>query len=235
MRGKLEWLSEEEGSIVFYHQDKPFMTLQVFTVGEEEAELRIQDVVFSENSGESVEMQEEVIYKMTECISEAFRLLWEEGFQETVLVEANDTKVAEILDSTDVVRLAYKEYMMKRDFSRQKSTSCGLNSLCLTKTEDGYYCENRDGTFVSRLLNYGQTKEQVPGFYLYEVEVKEAKRNRGIATACLRELFDKLSEQSAVTVYLQVGSYNGPAVHLYEKLGFEICEELRYYAMAEEE
>ena len=65
MRGKLEWLSEEEGSIVFYHQDKPFMTLQVFTVGEEEAELRIQDVVFSENSGESVEMQEEVILRTT--------------------------------------------------------------------------------------------------------------------------------------------------------------------------
>ena len=233
MKNRLEWLSEDEGRIVFTNQEKPFMTVQVFPVGEEEAELRIQDVVYPENDNENADLREKLICKMTNYISESFRLLWKEGFEETILVEPLNTKVAEILDSTDVVQLVYKEYMMKRNFARQKSTGCGLTSLCLTKTEDGYDCENTEGTFFCRLLNYEKTEIAGTCFYLYEVEVDKSKRNQGIATACLRSLFHKLSEQSEVTVYLQVGSYNEPAVHLYEKLGFEISEELRYYAMTE--
>lgn len=233
MKRKMEWLSEEEGSIVFYKQEEPFVTVGVFPVGEEESELRIQDVVFPENDSKNVNLQDKIICEMMDCISESFRLLWEEGFEETILVEPKETKVAKILDSTDVVQMVYKEYMMKRKFSRQKSTGCGSASLYLTKTEEGYCCENREGTFFCRLLNYGQTAPSEQSFYLYEVEVDETKRNQGIATTCLGELFKLLSQQSAVTVYLQVGSYNEPAVHLYEKLGFEVCEELRYYAVAE--
>ncbi len=235
MKYRLEWLSEDEGSITFLEGGEPFMTLKVFLVGEEEAELRIQDVVFLENDRKTSDLQEKVITKMTECISESFRLLWEEGFEETILVEPKESKLAEILDSTDVVSLVYKEYMMKRDFARHKSTGCGLPALRLTKNEDGYDCENAEGTFFCRLLDYEKTKEQKRCFYLYEVEVDAVKRNQGIATACLRKLFELLAEQSPVTVYLQVGSYNEPAVHLYEKLEFEISEELRYYTMAEDD
>ncbi|MBP3577971.1 MAG: GNAT family N-acetyltransferase [Lachnospiraceae bacterium] len=235
MKYRLEWLSEDEGSITFLEGGEPFMTLKVFLVGEEEAELRIQDVVFLKNDNRNKNLSEKLICKMTKCISESFRLLWEEGFEETILVEPKETNLAEILDSTSVVCLAYKEYMMKREFSRQKTTDCGLPSLCLTKSEDGYDCENAEGTFFCRLLDYEKTKEQKRCFYLYEVEVDAVKRNQGIATACLRKLFELLAEQSPVTVYLQVGSYNEPAVHLYEKLEFEISEELRYYTMAEDD
>ena len=235
MKYRLEWLSEDEGSITFLDGGEPFMTVQVFPVGEEEAELRIQDVVFLKNDNKNKNLSKKLICKMTKCISESFRLLWEEGFEETILVEPKETNLAEILDSTEVVCLAYKEYMMKRDFSRQKSTDCGLPPLCLTKSEDGYVCKNEEGSFFCKLLEHEKTEGQDKSFYLYEVEVDASKRNRGIATACLNALFDKLSEQSAVTVYLQVGSYNEPAVHLYEKLGFYISEELRYYALAEEE
>lgn len=234
MKHRLEWLSEEEGCIVFTDQEGPFMTMQVFPVGEEEAELRIQDIVFLKNDNKNKNLSKKLICKMTKCISESFRLLWEEGFEETILVEPKETKLAEILDSTNVVFLAYKEYMMKREFPRQKSTGCGLSSLCLTKTAEGYVCKNEEETFFCKLLEHEKTKGKGKSFYLYEVEVDPAKRNRGIATSCLSTLFDKLSEQSEITVYLQVGSYNGPAVHLYEKLGFEISEELRYYAMTEE-
>ncbi len=234
MESRLEWLSEEEGQISFYDEKKLFLTVQVFVTGEEEAEFRLQDIVFPENKAKSYNMCREVISKMTRCVSKSFRLLWEEGFEETTLVEHTGTKLAEILDSTKVVRLAYKEYMMKRHFSLHKSTDCGLSSLNLTKTEDGYTCENEEKTFFCRLLNYESTQPEEVCFYLYEVEVKKKKRNKGIATACLTELFRRLCSQSAVTIYLQVGSYNEPAVHLYEKLGFAISEALCYYTMTEE-
>ena len=82
------------------------------------------------------------------------------------------------------------------------------------------------------MLSYGEEGEQ--NFYLYEVEVEKKFRNEGIATRCLTGLFSLLSQEAPVTVYLQVGSYNEPAVHLYKKLGFDISEELGYYVLEEE-
>jgi len=234
MESKQEWLSEEEGCITFYDENGRFLTAQVFITGEEEAEFRLQDVVFPEIKTKNGNMHEKIIHKMTECISETFRILWENGLEETTLVEAEGTKTAEILNSTNVVRIVYKEYMMKRRFSVQKPTDCGLPSLKLTKTEDGYVCENEQKSFFCRLLNYGSVQPGEDCYYLYEVEVDKKKRNKGIATDCLTELFRRLCVQSAVTIYLQVGSYNEPAVHLYEKLGFEISEAWCYYTMTEQ-
>ncbi len=82
------------------------------------------------------------------------------------------------------------------------------------------------------MLNYEANAEE-RCFYLYEVEVAKNVRNTGIATKCLNRLFQMLAAEQPVTVYLQVGSYNEPAVHLYKKLGFEISEELCYYTMNE--
>ena len=234
MESRQEWLSKEEGRITFYDENGQFLTAQVFITGDEEAEFRLQDIVFPKTKTKSDNICEKIIYKMTECVSETFRILWENGLEETTLVEEEGTKTAEILGSTNVVQLAYKEYMMKHYFSAQKSTNCGLNSLILTKTEDGYVCENEQKSFFCRLLNYEAVRPGEQSFYLYEVEVDKKKRNRGIATDCLTELFQRLCSQSAVTIYLQVGSYNEPAVHLYEKLGFEISQALCYYTLAEE-
>ena len=71
-------------------------------------------------------------------------------------------------------------------------------------------------------------------FYLYEVEVLEHLRNQGIATNCLQQLGSDLVKKSKgreVTIFLQVGSYNEPAIHLYQKLGFELSEEICYNTM----
>lgn len=234
MKNRVEWLSEEEGRIFFYEKEMPFLTMEIFLTGEEEAELKIQDMVFESGWEENDKMQQEVILKVTKCISESFRLLWEEGYEETILVEQNSTKTAEILNSTGVVNVAYKEYMMKRHFEQQNSTDCGRKQLSLTKNEEGYLCENKAHTFCCRLLEYESGEQEESCFYLYEVEVSKKHRNKGIATACLKELFQSLWSTSPGTIYLQVGSYNKPAVHLYEKLGFEVCEELCYYAMTEQ-
>lgn len=234
MKHKLEWLSKEEGCVTFFDDDNVFLKEQVFLTGEEEAEFRIQDIVFPENKRKSAEMQIKITSKMTGCILKTFRLLWEEGFVETTLVEHKGGENAEILDSTNVVCVAYEEYMMKLLLPMQKTTDCGLVSLHLTKTEDGYLCENKEKTFFCRLLKYEAAQPEEACFYLYEVEVDEKKRNTGIATACLTELFRRLCLKSAVSIYLQVGSYNEPAVHLYKKLGFEISEALCYYVPVEE-
>lgn len=233
MEHQLSWANEEEGTITFFEGENFFLTVQFFATGEEETEFKLQDIVFPEDYAENDKIREKVILKMTRCISECFLLLWNEGFEDVILVEQNGTKIAEILNSTPVVRLVYSEYMMKRRIEPQKSTNCGPATLVLKEEEDGYCCENTDNTFFCRLLPYPAEQPGEDCFYLYEVGVSKRKRNKGIATACLKELFCRLANAAPVTIYLQVGSYNEPAVHLYEKLGFEVSEELRYYAIKE--
>ena len=233
MKYKLEWQNEEEGILTCFDGEDFCLVVNCYVTGPEDAELQIQDIVSGQKNEKNDNLREEIILKMTECLSECFRLLWEEGYEETVLVEKNGTKFAETLNSTDVVQKCYSEYMMKRYIKTEKSTDCGLRSLSLTKTGEGYDCKNKEQSFFCRLLDYQGRQLGETAFYLYEVEVSKKERNKGIATACLTELFRRLSAETAVTIYLQVGSYNELAVHLYEKLGFEICEELRYYAMTE--
>ena len=233
MEAKLEWLTEEEGQIVVFENQKNVLTAEFFVTGEEEAEFRIQDVVFEEKTAEIDKMSEEIIQEMTKYILECFRLLWAEDMEEVVLVEPQGTKMAEILDSTVVVENVYKEYMMRRYLNPQKTTDCGQSTLKLTKEENGFCCENAEHTFFCRLLEYELEKQGETCFYLYEVEVSEKKRNLGIATTCLKELFQLLSAEAPVVIFLQVGSYKEPAVHLYHKLGFEISEALCYYAATE--
>lgn len=233
MEHNLNWLNEEEGTITCSERNGTVFTAQFYVTGEEEAEFRLQDVVLPEKQEKSNNMREEIIAEMTNFASECFRLLWEEGFEEVLLVEQKGTEVAKILNSTNVVQKIYSELMMKRHFEMQKSTDCGVVTINLTKEENGYFCESKDGAFTCRLLSYETEQPEGACFYLYEVEVSKEKRNKGIATSCLTELFRKLSKEMPVTIYLQVGSYNEPAVHLYEKLGFEISEELCYYAAEE--
>ncbi|MBP3568654.1 MAG: GNAT family N-acetyltransferase [Lachnospiraceae bacterium] len=233
MESKVEWLTEEEGTITFSENKTRWLTVQFFVTGEEEAEFRIQDVVFSGVWEENGNSRQEIIQKMTNCLNEAFERLWEEGFEEVVLVEQKGTKWAELLDSTKVVQKVYSEYMMCRRFDAKKTTGSGENRLQITEEQEGWFCENREKTFVCRLLPYRAGTLEEQSFYLYEVEVNRKQRNKGIATACLTELFLQLAKDTAVTVYLQVGSYNEPALHLYQKLGFTISEELCYYALKE--
>ena len=46
---------------------------------------------------------------MTECLPGCFRLLWDEGLEEVVLVEKQGTEIEEILGSTSVVQKIYSE------------------------------------------------------------------------------------------------------------------------------
>lgn len=233
MKADLEWLTEEEGTIIFSEHAMPWLTVQFFVTGEEEAEFRLQDVVFSEDWTKNDKMHKEIICKMIKCIKRTFRLLWDEGFEEVLLVEQKGSKWAEIHNSTKVVQKVYSEYMMCRYFKEEKSTGSGEPFLQITREKEGYVCENKEKTFFCRLLPYETKTSGENCFYLYEVEVNQKKRNKGIATACLTEVFRQLACEAPLRIYLQVGSYNEPAVHLYQKLGFEVSEELCYYALEE--
>ena len=233
MDAVLEWLNEEEGTITVSKKNIPLLTAQVYVTGPEEAEFRVQDVVFPEELTVKDKKQQEIICKMTKFLSVAFELLWDEGFEEVVLVEKRGSKLEKTLNSTKVVQKAYSEYMMCRCFEQEITTGSGEHVLHISSEENGYVCENEEHTFFCRLLPYDAKTEEEACCYLYEVEVEKKQRNQGIATACLTELFRKLAADAPVTIYLQVGSYNEPAVHLYEKLGFEVSEEWCYYAYAE--
>lgn len=245
METKVCWLTSEEGEILFFEAEKEWMSFQFFVISEEEAELKLLRAEIVETTDEIKNISDEIISKMTECIVESFRLLWEEGYEETILVERKGSLFSKILDSTSVVQKMYSEYMMCCEISQTQyivENSEYWNNIDITENEDGFVCENKEGTFFCRLLPYESEGDSVRSFYLYEVEVDEAVRNQGIATACLKELFVTLSRETAgnqdtgrkqVKILLQVGSYNEPAVHLYEKLGFEIYEELCYYVPEE--
>lgn len=233
MERKLEWLSDEEGRIIFFEEDKPFLTAEFFLTGEDEAEFKVQNVMSEEETiGENL-LSEKMVVKVTECLLECFQLLWNEELEEVVFVEQRGTKIEELLNSADVLQKIYSEYMMKRHLEPQNVSEDKVNFLELTKTEDGYICENKEKSFFCRLLSYEAEAVGEQSFYLYEVEVKKKSRNKGIATKCLTGLFSLLSQKAPLTIYLQVGSYNEPAVHLYKKLGFDVSEELGYYIPAQ--
>ena len=228
MKCNLSWQSEEEGTLHVLG-NKTELRCLVYRIGDEEAEISIREML-QEEVGNTKSNQKEVICEVTKCLKEAFRLLWDEGMEEAVLVEKKGSDVEKILGSTGVVQKVYSEYMMRKELLPAEDTTDGENreELSLTEQEDGIVGENRDKTFFCHLQPYQD------GYYLFEVEVDKKVRNRGIATRCLSSLFRELAKEKPTVLYLQVGSYNEPAMHLYRKLGFEISEELCYYAPVEE-
>ena len=63
-----------------------------------------------------------------------------------------------------------------------------------------------------------------------EFEVAESRRRRGLGLAVMAALLEWGAEQGARTAYLQVLGDNGPALGLYERLGFGTHHAYRYLA-----
>ena len=59
---------------------------------------------------------------------------------------------------------------------------------------------------------------------LFDLVTDPAYRNRGHATALLRGLLAYARERGARHAYLQVTEANEPAMHVYEKLGFQLAD-----------
>lgn len=228
MKYKLQWNSEEEGILVFLEEEIPWLCFDIFILGEE-AELVIKCGEMVDKAEQLEKICGKLLEKAEKCIKKAFSLLWKKGIEEVFLVEKQGDTLIKVLKEANRIELVYSEYMMKKKFSTEDISQEEM-VVKIRKEEDTILCENEEKSFFCRLLPY----EEKDSFYLYEVEVVESLRNRGIATKCLKQLFSDLVKKSGeVTVYLQVGSYNKPALHLYQKLGFELSEEICYNTISE--
>ena len=68
-----------------------------------------------------------------------------------------------------------------------------------------------------------------PSACLFEVEIAEPLRRRGLGEAMLRKLQSLTPDLGLNSLTLQVSGKNLPALGLYEKTGFRIAETLSYY------
>ena len=98
------------------------------------------------------------------------------------------------------------------DFGKQKGDTA------VVSFEDGKII----GCAWARNMNdYGHLEEGMPSI---AISVLPAYRNQGVGSALLTELFERLQEQRYQAVSLSVQRAN-PAMHLYERLGFETVED----------
>ena len=228
MKYKLQWNSEEEGLLVFFEEDTIWLCFDLFILGEE-AELVIKYGEIVDKVQQLENICGKLLDKVEKCIKKAYSLLWKKGIEEVFIVEKQGEVLIKALKEANKIELVYSEFMMKRKFSKEDSFKEEV-VLNIRKEEDTIFCDNEEKSFFCRLLPY----EEQNSFYLYEVEVVENLRNQGIATKCLKKLFSNLVQnEGEVIIYLQVGSYNEPALHLYQKLGFELSEEICYNTISE--
>ena len=71
-----------------------------------------------------------------------------------------------------------------------------------------------------RTVAVGQSVQEADLVGLYDIVTAEAARNRGLATALVKELLRRAREDRAAVAYLQVSADNISARHVYQKLGF---------------
>ena len=83
----------------------------------------------------------------------------------------------------------------------------------------------REGNPVGKLR--ADTADGICG--IYGVVVEANSRGRGIGAQALTIVLNELIHAGAANIYLEVDSENPAAFHLYEKLGFRVKSEFRYY------
>jgi len=218
---ELSFLSEEEGVLSFFEDGKEILRFCVYPIGEHEAEITAQNVGILEGVKRIEEMPRKIIDKMTMYVMKALSTLEEYGFDTLWFVEQKSTIFEQILSSTNVVNKKHSEWMMKSTGRGKREAVLrepGAKTLIFAETETGYDCFDEEKQFFARICPLSD------GWYVYEVEVVCDKRRTGIGTACMKAL-----EERFLPLYLQVGSYNEPAVGLYRKLGYRVTEELCYY------
>jgi len=80
------------------------------------------------------------------------------------------------------------------------------------------------GQSVGRLWWAEQLDETPPRAYIYDLEVAEEHRGKGVGTAAMQALEDEARRLGAEQVMLSVFFKNSGAIRLYERLGFRPSE-----------
>jgi ribosomal protein S18 acetylase RimI-like enzyme len=81
-----------------------------------------------------------------------------------------------------------------------------------------------DGVPVGTLWWAEQLDEAPPRIYLFDIEVDEEHRGKGVGTAAMQALDEEGRRLGAKQVVLSVFFSNPGAIRLYERLGFEPSE-----------
>jgi len=81
-----------------------------------------------------------------------------------------------------------------------------------------------DGNPVGTLWWAEQLDETPPRVYIYDIEVEEEHRGKGVGTAAMQALDDEARRVGAEEVMLSVFFGNPGAIRLYERLGFRPTE-----------
>ncbi len=85
------------------------------------------------------------------------------------------------------------------------------------------------GVVIGMAVGELERKEHKLVGHVWTIEVLPPYRNRGIGRRLLEALESELKARGAVECYLEVRTDNKPALHLYEKLGYERLGVLRDY------
>lgn len=232
------WKGEDEGEAVFLQRGKEFCRIFVYVTAEDAAELVLKLSAAAEPASQGKAFLSDV----EGCFAALAAALRKEGLTECSFLSEEGSQGAGLfhaLADAGVVQKAYSEFLLKKELSEELQKQQKLqeepqiqqgkpNLLDISGTAEGVFlCTAADGLFSCKLRCYQD------GYYVYEVLVREGMRGRGIGTAAMSELLARLGElpqTAAGTLYLQVGSYNEPAMRLYRRLGFEIETELCYYS-----
>lgn len=211
MRIRLCWETDEEAKVSCRRFGKTVAMGQLYAVGENAAEVVWQTL--PNQTGTLDRLLCGVKRKAAAC-----------GLTVCSFPAEEPSAADDALKAAEAVRYDYTEYLLKWEPPVQQQVTPVPEAVLLRQQEDGeakLIQGTRDGAsvFSARLAPYRD------GSYLYEVEVPDGLRNQGIGTAAMRQL---LLRQST-PVYLQVGSYNERALHLYRKLGFRTETGLNYY------
>lgn len=81
-----------------------------------------------------------------------------------------------------------------------------------------------DGVPVGTLWYAEQLDEEPPRVYLFDIEVDEEHRGKGIGTLAMQALEEEGRQRKAKQLMLSVFFKNPGAIRLYERLGFEPTE-----------
>ena len=86
--------------------------------------------------------------------------------------------------------------------------------------------ENENSSYIigkinNEIIGFAGLKKNFDQADIMNIVIKKTYRNQGIGTLLLENLILLAKDLNISTLFLEVNEQNKPAIHLYEKLGFE--------------
>jgi ribosomal protein S18 acetylase RimI-like enzyme len=131
----------------------------------------------------------------------------------------------------DLVELCFSDTLDaegRRYIQNMRTVSAAPGYLYFTSLAEGFnslpvagYVWEEAGRIIGNLSLIPQRIHRQKAYLIANVAVHPSYRRRGIGKALTQEGIDHSRRHGAASVWLQVREENGPAIHLYESLGFE--------------